>query len=79
MLNWSNTFKKPAKQCALWKENIIGFESNSLNFNNINTNEKTNILLSGMIKFNNFQVIGSDFYFVVDKKISKFTFNSPKF
>ena len=79
MLNWSNTFKKPAKFCALWKENIIGFEPNSLNFININTNEKTNIPLSEIIKFTNFQVNGSDFYFVVDKKISKFTFNSTKF
>jgi len=79
MLNWSNTFNKPSKQAAFWNNNIIGFSSDSLNFLNINSNENSKFQVSNYENFLNLQIVGSDFYFSKDLRISKYKLNNIKF
>ena len=79
MLNWSNTFTKTASKFSFLKDNIIGLNNQTLTFTSINSNESYIFTDKNLQQFKDFQVSGTDFYFSVEKKISKFKLYSTKF
>jgi hypothetical protein len=79
MMNWSNTFEKSAFSFSFLKNNIVGLNNQTSTFTSINSKESFIFTDKNLQQFKDFQLSGTDFYFSVEKNISKFKLYSTKF